>query len=244
MLALQQFDQGWTARLLDQVDGNYCCDDFEFALLAPTLVRARPEQVLRLVSSVQDAGGPRRLFDALENLNRIGPIGRLPTDIETLERVVAATLPEQPLPRPVTRTRRAATRNPSVRRRRAVQNQPIANQPEPPQEVLFNHPQHWRRLHMARSGEIDLLLPEGPAQLRRWGDALQNCLARYETAITRQRILILAIRHREVIRGAVSIDPATQKIASIEAAANRRLPCEVVETVTRILVNDGAIQPA
>jgi hypothetical protein len=242
MLALRQFDQGWTARILDQIGDDYCCDDLDFALLAATLGRSRPEHVLRLVASVQDAGGPRRLLTGLENLNRIGPTRRLPAEIDALEQVVAATLPEQPPARPLAPTRRAAGRNSNSRRRRTIQNQPTDNQPPAPREELFDHPEHWRRLHRARSGEIDLLLPEGPAQLRRWGGALQNCLGGFDIAIADQRMLILAIRHREVIRGAVSIDPVTHRILTIEAAVNRLLPPAVVDTVTRILVNGGAIR--
>jgi hypothetical protein len=249
-LALRRFDQGWTARILEQSDDQYCCDDQEFGLLAATLGRGRPDPVLRLVASVDGAGGPRRLIRGLENLNRIRPVQPLPRDIETLEQIVAATLPEPPPDRlPPTRPARRAT--PGRRRRRTIQNQPALNQnppavnrEQPPREDLFTHPQQWRHLHRARAGDIDLILPEGPAQLRRWGGALRNCLGAYDTAIADRSRLVLGIRHREVLRGAVAINPTTHRIVTIEAAAQRPLSPAIVEVVTRLLANHGAIRPA
>ena len=93
-------------------------------------------------------------------------------------------------------------------------------------------------------GDTELVLPTSPAELRRWGFELRNCLGGYKPQIDSGRKLVLGIRIRGRLAGAVEIDPARRSIVQMEAANNRPLPHTTRQTVAAMLLAGGAIARA
>jgi hypothetical protein len=116
---------------------------------------------------------------------------------------------------------------------------PAAPEPPPPR---FEHPHLWRRAGRAQVGDVELVLPVDPAELEAWGRALGNCLGGYANVVGTHRRLVLGIRVKGVLTGAVSVDPVNQAIVEIGGAGNRPLPAPLVATVNAMLNARGIIR--
>ncbi len=230
VLATPRLDTGQVGDVLSGLDNEYRCDDAQFALLAGTLGPARPDHAVQLLQSAARDGSPQRLLDGLDGLSRADHvIPRLPTTISALEEVVAdALLPQPPPNRPQP--------HPALRRRPATVVDPRPD--------LFDHPASWAQYDGARVGDIELVLPNSPAELELWGSELRNCLGSYTALVDSGRRLVLGIQIRGRLAGAVEVDPARRSIIQLEAANNRPMPRTTRQAVTAMLLARGAIARA
>ena len=96
----------------------------------------------------------------------------------------------------------------------------------------FDHPPQARRLDRQRAGTVELVLPDGPAQLSAWGEQLHNCLADYVDAVATGRSIVLGVRVGDDLVGAVELDRALrvdQMLGPRNEPLPRRLEAAVIE---------------
>lgn len=98
----------------------------------------------------------------------------------------------------------------------------------------FDHPPQARRLDQQRSGDVSLVLPDGPAQLSAWGDQLQNCLADYVDAVATGRSIVLGVRVGDELVGAVELDRAL-RVDQLLGPRNEPLPRRLEHVVIELL---------
>ncbi len=258
-LALGQLDRGRTADLLENLGDEYRCSESEFALLSAVLSQTPTDRAFRLITSASDEGGPQRLLAGLDNWIRADQMfAPVPATVTALEEATAAVLRLQPPDRPVPARRARAPRRRQPRRRlrqrlpanevppeprradvRAPQPAPPAPEPLP---ARFEHPALWRQAGRAQTGDVELVLPVDPAELEAWGRALHNCLGGYAKAVRTHRRLVLGIRVKGVLTGAVSADPVKQTIIEISGGRNRPLEAPLVAVVNAMLHARGIIR--
>jgi hypothetical protein len=273
VLAMPRLDAGQVGDVLAGADDPFFCDDDQFALLHQALGPARPDLAVRLLQSASRDGSPQRLLDGLDGVARARElILHLPTTVSSLELCVAESLAAPPPPgaapvrRPASsRARqrrgiggRSATRAPvpaapaaaaPVRAPRAPAPQPPARSAAPSLQSWksagrFVHPPEWRRLDGATQGDVQLKLPQTPADLNLWGFELHNCLGSYRKPVDEGRSLVLGIFIRGRLGGAVEVDPAKRRIVQISATRSRSLPKAIREMVTAMLISRGAVARA
>jgi hypothetical protein len=113
-----------------------------------------------------------------------------------------------------------------------------------------NHPSHWttpsalRPIDGLTVGGLRLIVPRSTNELRRWGDALHNCLADYAGASSRGESWLVAIERDDTVIGCVEIVPATRRIRQALGPRNRPLPADVATTVVRVLERHGIVVPS
>ncbi len=251
-LALPRLDAGRTGTLLEHDDGCHRCSSEEFTLLRTVLGDAPPDRALRLVGAVDGPDGPRRLLRALDAWARTGqPLVPVPSTVASLEDAAAARLeqgpaalrqppPAAPNPPPIQLARRPVPPEPSPPRALRQAHYPPST-PAVSVPMRFDHPTAWRRLHRRRTGEVQLVLPDGPDQLTTWSHLLHNCLQTYAAAITARRSLVLGIRIEGCLAGAVEVDPGRRRIVQLLGPRNRPLPLSVEVLVIDLLAEAGAI---
>lgn len=254
-IALPQLDAGRVGDLLAQSTSTYRCTQDERYLLTSTLRRTHPDVVRRLLTSADVDGGPQRLLTALDGWKRLPTHDRhVPNRLDRLEREVLAELEVAPPPavrpqREVVQRQRPAR---PPRRARPAPQPPIVIEEPPANNVgdrlqrhieqvaatnRLSYDQPWIRLHHARRGPVELVLPNDAATVVQWGRALRNCLAIYEHAVAAHRIIIVGIRVDQRLVGAVEINTRQRAIGQLEGARNRPLE-EQVEQHVRALIND------
>ena len=230
-IAIGQLDGGRVGDLLSESHSTYRCTQDERLLLGTTLRRTRPDVVRRLLATAEVDGGPQRLLAALDGWNRIPTHNRqLPNTLDRLEAVVLAELDVCP-PQPVRPVPEIALAEPAPPLAAAPIPRPVPRpaaarverrEPVPAGRIEYCEP--WRRLHRARRGSVELVLPATADEVHRWGQALDNCLGIYARAAEDGRTLIVGIKRDERLVGAVQISTFDRTIIQIEGRSNRPLP--------------------
>lgn len=206
-----------------------------FALLEPG--RAR-----RLAVDAVAAGGGRRLATALRTLVDAREDVRWPPPVRLAD-LEAACL-------------RATAVDPAPRRRPAPRPAPVlAPDPAPAAPAApwtiarrapatsgrgaplaagaaFAHPPAVRELDRCTlGGDIELVVPRTPNELRAWGRMLGNCLGDFGAAVAERRSVILGVKQRGALVAAVELLPNLGEVRQFLGPRNRVPPASVVEPV-------------
>lgn len=257
VLAMPRLDAGQVGDVLAGADDGFFCNDDQFALLHQALGPARPDLAVRLLQSASRDGNPQRLLDGLDGVARARElILRLPTTVSSLELCVAELLAAPPPPGVASVRRPASSHVAAAPAAAAPARAPRAPEPRLPARSAapslqswksagrFVHPPAWRRLDGVTKGDVELKLPNTPADLNLWGFELHNCLGSYRKPVDEGRSLVLGIFIRGRLGGAVEVDPAKRRIVQISATRSRSLPTTIREVVTAMLISCGAVARA
>ncbi len=235
LLSVDCLDAGRTGDMLASSSNQWSCSQHDFHLLKRFLGETHPTTAASVLHSVETAGGPSRLIRALDLWHRTGWSGaHLPRNIDVIERDAQQVLSA--------RVNRCRTEPFEQRRRTGPAALTAPPTPPVPHTATFEYPTLWLNANRQRSGEVELRLPEDPAQLQEWGIKLSNCLADFRAAIITRQALVLGVFIDGQIRGAVQVNPAHREVVQLWGARNRRLPAEVELHVVGLLRSLKLIQ--
>ena len=85
-------------------------------------------------------------------------------------------------------------------------------------------------------GDLELVLPRTPDELRAWGRMLGNCLGDFGAAVAEQRSVIVGVRQRGALVAAVELLPNLREVRQFLGVRNRVPPRSVVDPVLARLV--------
>ena len=211
----------------------------DVAVLRAGISLLEPARAKRLVLDAVTAGGEggvlrlaavlRALLDVKDDVRWPPPV-RL-ADLEAVclraTAVDPAPAPPRPTPRleprPPARSQAAAWTTP----RRA----PATARPAPAGGHAFEHPPAARALDRRVAGDVELVLPRTPDELRAWGRMLGNCLGDFAAAVAEHRSVVLGVRERGALVAAAELTPDLRDVRQLLGPGNRVPPRALVEAV-------------
>ena len=197
------------------------------------------DRAKRLVLDAVTTAGERgvvRLAAALRTLIDVKDDVRWPppTRLADLERAclrATAIDPAPPRPRPAPARPSpiaVAERSPAWTTPRRA---PATSRPAPAGGEAFEHPPAARALDRRMAGEVELVLPRTPDELRAWGRMLGNCLGDFAAAVAEHRSVVLGVKERGALVAAAELTPDLRDVRQLLGPGNRVPPRALVETV-------------
>ena len=217
----------------------------DVAVLRAGFARLEPARAKRLAVDALAAGGGRRLEHALRALVEAGddvpwpPPVRL-ADLEAACLRATAIDPAPPRPSPPPPRRAVLVDEPRPARMPSwttARRAPSTSGRAPAADAAFTHPAPVRAIDgCLLGGDLELVLPRTPEELRAWGRMLGNCLGDFGAAVAEQRSVIVGVRHRGALVAAVELLPNLREVRQFLGVRNRVPPPSVVDPVLARLV--------
>lgn len=173
----------------------------------------------------------------------------MPCELDALERACLAVAQIEravPEPEPPPPPRPAAPLPPPAPRLRPTWDRavapPVANVRDL-RRRLFLYAPDVAPLDGLVLGELELCLPRDLTDLMTWGRVLMNCLGDFVTAVQTGRSVVVGVRERRHLIGALEFRPDTRTLVQFVGARNRSLREEVTSPVLADLERRGLIHP-
>ena len=226
----------------------------DVAVLRAGFALLEPARAKRLAVDALAVGGARRLEHALRSLVDAGDDIPWPPPVRLADLEAAclrATAIDPAPPRPAPPPRRAvlvddrpappaAGRPAWTTARRAPAT---AAGRAPASDAAFAHPSAVRAFDgCVLDGDLELVLPRTPEELRAWGRMLGNCLGDFGAAVAEHRSVIVGVRQRGALVAAVELLPNLREIRQFLGARNRVPPSSVVDPVLARLVPVASVR--
>lgn len=209
-----------------------------------------------LGGALPGAGGARRAARALRLLLDVAADlrGPLPAHLDDLEAACLRAASIDPTPRATPAPAVAATAAPvapapppapaSVRapaewtRPRGA---PVVAGRPPAADLVFRHPALVRELQGVALGELQLVVPRTPAELRAWGRLLGNCLGDFGPAVASGRTTVVGVRQGGLFVAALELRLHDRTLVQFLGAHNRVPPAAVVRPVVAELARRALV---
>jgi hypothetical protein len=222
-----------------------------FAWTARFLGRVRYRRLAVNAIAAQDREKVTRVLRLLKIVQR-GIVHPVPTELDELERACLAVVqiappPAEPAAPPPPRPRPAAPAAPPTPPPvrpvwdRAVRP-PVANATDP-RRTTFTYSAAVSALHGLVLGELELCLPRGATELTTWGRVLRNCLGDFVTAVGTGRSVVVGVRDRGHLIGALEFHPGAHTLIQFVGVRNRSVGDAVATPVIEELERRGLISP-